>query len=109
MVRLTGACAGLLAFSVAVIRGLSVDNSIEIILQRAIVALIVFCGIGLTLGWMARHIIVEYAMDREKEIMARFKEPAEPAEAAPESGPEAPVVVQPVGNSTPPESEPIGG
>jgi ACR3 family arsenite efflux pump ArsB len=102
MVRLTGACAGMLAFSVAIIRGLSVGNSAEIILQRAIVALIVFCGIGLILGWMARHIIVEYALNREKEIMARFQE------QAPEGGLESEVVPRPPGNSTPPESEPIG-
>ena len=105
MARLTGACAGMLAFSIAIFRGLSVGNPAEIILQRAIIALIVFCLIGLILGGMARRIIVEYALDKEKELMARFQEDQEPATSivTEEDAPE-----EPAGNSTPPDSQPIG-
>lgn len=105
MARLTGACAGMLAFSIAIFRGLSVGNSVEIILQRAIIALIVFCLIGLILGGMAKRIIVEYALDKEKEIMARFQEDQESAGST-GTGEEAPE--EQAGNSTPTDSEPIG-
>jgi len=104
MTRLTGACAGLLAFSVAIFRGLSVGNTVEVILWRAIVALIVFCFMGLILGWMGKRIIVEYALNREKEMMARFQgtEEATEQDESDESTDDS------LANSTPQDSEPIG-
>ena len=105
MVRLTGACAGLLAFSVAILRGLSVGNPARVILERAILALILFCIIGMILGRISRVVILEYALNKEKEIMARFRGNPESADS---DDAEAGSLGDGAANSTPPKSEPIG-
>ena len=64
--RATGAAFGLLAFSITIIAGLSVRNPSALILQRAIWAMLVFCFIGLSVGWAAQVVVREHFKQREE-------------------------------------------
>lgn len=70
--RFTGATLGLLAFSITVVAGLSVSNPPTLILSRGILALFVFCVIGLVLGSAAQLVIREHEKNREAEIVRRY-------------------------------------
>ena len=58
--RFAGATLGLLAFAATLVAGLSVGNPPAVILSRSIVALFIFCSIGLCLGWAAQLVVAEY-------------------------------------------------
>ncbi len=77
--RFAGASLGLLAFAITAIAGLLVHNPVMVVLSRSILALVVFCGIGLVLGAAAQIVINEHERSREEEILKRFRE--EPNEA----------------------------
>lgn len=79
--RFVGASLGLLAFTITIIAGLLVHNPVTVILSRSILALFVFCIIGLVLGGAAQLVIREHERTRESEILKRYREgPAETEE-----------------------------
>lgn len=80
--RYSGACLGLLAFTVTVVAGLNVENPVTVILSRSILALIVFCVIGLVVGGAAQLVVAEHEKKRESEIRERFHEEPPGAEEA---------------------------
>ena len=71
MVRLTGACLGLLAFGLATFAGLLAGNSLIVILSRALCAMVIFLLIGLLVGWVGMRIVEEYAQGREQALRAQ--------------------------------------
>jgi hypothetical protein len=68
MIRLCGASLGLFAFSVTIFLGLGAGNPVDVIVLRAVWAMIVFCGIGLGVGWIAHRVIDEHAVRRAREL-----------------------------------------
>lgn len=68
--RFAGASLGLLAFTVAVVCGLIVRNPVTVTLSRGILALFVFCLIGMVLGAIAQMVITEH----EKRTLSRLDE-----------------------------------
>ncbi len=70
MARLCGATLGLFAFSVTIFLSLSAANSIEETLWRALNAMVIFCGMGLAVGWVAGRVLDEYAVGRHREMFA---------------------------------------
>ncbi len=70
--RYAGSILGLFAFTVTVFAGLIVRNPVIITLQRGVFALLVFCVLGLVLGWAAQLVVREYARSREAEIAKRY-------------------------------------
>ena len=68
--RYTGACLGLLAFAIATVAGLSVNNPPMLILSRAVSALALFCVIGLLLGTVAQAVLNEHHRRRETVLEA---------------------------------------
>jgi len=93
--RLSAAGLGLFAFAVAVTGGLVAQNPFSVVLSRGILALFVFCLIGLVLGGTAQLVLSEHAMRREAEIRGahqdddesdRAEGSTEPVEAGPPPG-----------------------
>ena len=87
--RLTGAALGLLAFTVTVISGMIVENPVTVTLSRSILALFIFCLLGMVLGAAAQAVVAEHESQRVDEIKRRHREEvesdgdaAEPREAA---------------------------
>ena len=72
--RYTGASLGLLAFAIAAIGGLYAQNPPFIILSRSILALFLFCLLGLLLGTAAQMVIDEHTHRGEQRIKERFRE-----------------------------------
>ena len=72
--RFAGAALGLLAFAIAVIGGIYVQNPVAVTLSRGILALCMFCLIGLLLGAAAQMVVDEHTKDREEEIRKRYRE-----------------------------------
>jgi len=70
--RYAGPILGLFAFAVTVFAGLIVENPVTITLQRAVFALLVFCMLGLVLGWAAQTVVQEYGRKRRSEIESRY-------------------------------------
>lgn len=68
MIRTTGACLGLLGFSVTIIAGLSVDNPATTTLSRALWALAAFYLLGSLLGYVAHRVIDEHALHLHHEM-----------------------------------------
>jgi hypothetical protein len=77
--RVVGASLGLLAFTVTIVAGLYVQNPATVTLSRGVLALFVFCVLGLVLGGAAQIVINEHRDKREEEIRAQYREePVEP-------------------------------
>ena len=70
--RFAGAGLGLFAFSVTVIAGLWVQNPFTVTLSRGILALFVFCLIGLAVGAAAQVIVQDHVSNRESTIRQRY-------------------------------------
>lgn len=72
--RYTGASLGLLAFAIATISGLLVQNPVSVTLSRGIFALFVFCIIGMAMGYAAQMVITEHESTQQSEIEKRYGE-----------------------------------
>lgn len=81
--RYTGASLGLLAFAIAAVGGLYAQNPPFVILSRSILALFLFCLLGLLLGTAAQMVIDEHARKGEQRIKDGFREDAQD-EASPD-------------------------
>lgn len=71
--RLTGAGLGLLAFTITIVAGLFTQNPATVVLSRSILALFLFCLIGLVLGAAAQAVVTEYEKNQDTEIRKRFQ------------------------------------
>lgn len=91
MVRLCGAALGLFAFAVTILLGLTAGNPADVTLLRAVWAMVVFCLIGLCVGWVAWRVLDEHALGKRREMFLA-RDGQEPA-----PGPE--------GSDTRPQSE----
>ena len=72
--RYAGATLGLLAFAIAVAAGLFTQNPVTVILSRSILALLIFCVIGLVLGGAVELVVSEHEKKRELEIRERYQQ-----------------------------------
>ena len=81
--RGVGATLGLLAFATTIVAGLWVGNPVNIILMRALSAMLLFCVIGVVIGSAAQLVVREHAHNREKAAFSRA--PADGNESAPSS------------------------
>ncbi len=68
MVRLCGATLGFLAFGVTILLGLGVGNPADVTLLRALWAMLIFCVIGLCVGWVAYRVLDEHSLRRHAEM-----------------------------------------
>jgi hypothetical protein len=66
--RFSGAVLGLLAFGVSTLAGVLSGNPATVVLSRAIWSLIVFCVIGLLVGFAAQAVIHEHENRRKREL-----------------------------------------
>ncbi len=72
--RYAGASLGLLAFTIVLIAGLFTQNPVNVTLSRGVLALFIFCLIGLVLGTAAQKVISEHEQKRESEIRDRYRD-----------------------------------
>lgn len=79
--RYAAASLGLAAFTVVLVAGLLTQNPVTTTLSRGILALFLFCFIGLILGGAAQLIIAEHQRAREAEIHGRIQD-ASPSDGA---------------------------
>lgn len=70
MVRLCGAALGSLAFSVTILLGLLNGSPAEVVLLRALQAMVAFCLLGMCAGWVAYRVLDEHALRRHRELFA---------------------------------------
>ena len=77
MTRICGPCLALLAFSVSILRGMTVGNPTDVVLARALWALLVFLIVGSAIGWLSQAVIREDAKLRENREAAAREEKAE--------------------------------
>ncbi|MHC5109881.1 MAG: hypothetical protein ACYTHJ_08390 [Planctomycetota bacterium] len=89
--RFTGASLGFLAFSIATIAGLVARNPVQVILSRSILALFVFCFIGIALGKVAQSIVAEHQRARTSEIKEKYRQDMTPEATEGQQTPETPV------------------
>jgi hypothetical protein len=73
LARFAGATLGLLAFCITAVAGLCVNNPVAVTLSRSILALFVFCIIGLALGAAVELVVREYERTREEQIRRRYR------------------------------------
>lgn len=73
MIRRTGACLGLLAFCLTIVRGMGAGNPPEVILTRALWAMIIFFLLGLVLGFAGHLAINEHTANRAKVLAVELE------------------------------------
>ena len=86
--RFAGAGLGLLAFTIAVLGGLYAHNPITVTLSRSILALLLFCVLGLVLGTAVQMVITDYERGKEEEIRSRYRSEATDDGVGPSQSPE---------------------
>lgn len=74
LVRMTSGSLALFAFSVAIFRGLWVDNPVTTILLRAWYALMIFMVVGALIGYVAKIVLEEHFKDRTKQVLEKFNQ-----------------------------------
>ena len=57
MARMFSAACGLLVFAGMILRGLVVDNPVDVILLRALAGLFAALVLGRMAGWIAEHVL----------------------------------------------------
>ncbi len=85
MIRRAGACLGLLAFCLTIVRGMGAGNPPELILTRALWAMIIFFVLGMVLGYAGHLAINEHTASRAKQLgveLERARARPDDAEAA---------------------------
>jgi hypothetical protein len=59
LAKLLAGVLGLMAFAVCILGGLSVGARAEVVIQRGLQAMIVFCLLGWVVGWAAETVVYE--------------------------------------------------
>ncbi len=72
--RFAGASLGLLAFAVCTAAGLFAQNPPSVTLSRSILAMFVFCALGLLLGAVAQMVIAEHEGTQEAKIQSKYQD-----------------------------------
>lgn len=72
--RFAGATLGLLAFTIAIIAGLLAQNPVGVILSRSLLALFLFCLLGLALGAAAQMVVAEHETGKQADILKKYRE-----------------------------------
>lgn len=80
LARFAGASLGLLAFCITIVAGLYAQNPVRVTLSRSVLALFVFCVVGLVLGTAAQMVVAEYRSDREVKGRQRSDEDSDGSE-----------------------------
>lgn len=78
MVRLCGAALGLFAFSITVLLGLFAGNPTNVVLLKALQAMLAFCVLGMCAGWVAYRVLDEHALRKHREMFPSEVQPAKP-------------------------------
>ncbi len=107
MVRLSGAALGLLAFSVAIVQGLAAGNPAEVVLGRAIWALVLFCVLGLVVGYVAQRVLDEHTVRRHGDMFKEVEEAPDESEPLAKSDQQAGFEVGASGASEPLPNRPV--
>ena len=68
MIKSIGAALGLFAFAVTTVSGLVAGNPAEVILLRSIWAMVIFCMMGMTTGWVASRVLDEHVIRKHIEL-----------------------------------------
>lgn len=68
MVRLCGAAFGLFAFSITILLGLLAGNPANFVLTRALQAMLAFCLLGMSAGWVACRLLDEHTLRKHREL-----------------------------------------
>ena len=92
--RYSGAVLGFLAFGVATVTGVICGNPPEVVLGRALWAMVVFCLVGLAVGAAGQAVANEFERRREAESLAQ---PAAGAPGPSEDGATSPAAAKPLG------------
>ena len=74
LVRMTSGSLGILAFAVAIFRGLYAENPVSTVLLRAWCALIVFLILGAFMGYVAQLVLAEYFKRRTEQVFKQSTE-----------------------------------
>jgi len=59
LAKLLAGILGLMAFAVCILGGLCVGARAEVVIQRGLQAMIVFCLLGWVVGWAAEAVVYE--------------------------------------------------
>ena len=91
--RFTGVGLGLLAFTITIVAGVWIQNSVTVTLSRSILALFVFCLIGFVLGSAADIVVAEHETGQAAKVREHFREDQEDSgqEGEPGSQEDSPV------------------
>ncbi len=73
MIRRAGACLGLLAFCLTIVRGMGAGNPPEVILTRALWAMIIFFILGMVLGYAGHLAVNEHTVRRAKTLAVELE------------------------------------
>ncbi len=71
--RYAGAALGLLAFTITIITGLLAQNPVSVTLSRSLLALLLFCLLGLALGTAANMVITEFETSGQADIRKKYR------------------------------------
>lgn len=71
--RYAGAALGLFAFTITIVTGLLAQNPVEVTLSRSLLALLLFCLLGLVLGTAANMVITEFETSRQADIREKYR------------------------------------
>ena len=72
---------GSLAFSVTILLGLLSGSPAEVVLLRALQAMLAFCLLGMCTGWVAYRVLDEHALGRHREMFPSEVQAEQKAEA----------------------------
>lgn len=67
LAKLLAGILGLMAFAVCIFGGLSVGARAEVVIQRGLQAMIVFCLLGWVVGWAAEAVVYDRVRKEARE------------------------------------------
>ena len=73
LAKLLAGILGLMAFAVCILGGLSAGARAEVVIQRGLKAMLVFCLLGWVVGWAAEAVVYERVRKEAQEAAAKAK------------------------------------
>jgi hypothetical protein len=74
LAKLLAGVLGLMAFCVCILGGLSVGARAEVVIQRGLQAMIVFCLLGWVVGWAAEAVVYERVRKEAQEAAEKSRQ-----------------------------------
>jgi hypothetical protein len=74
LAKLLAGVLGLMAFAVCTFGGLSVGARAEVVIQRGLQAMIVFCLLGWVVGWAAEAVVYERVRKEAREAAEKSRQ-----------------------------------